>query len=191
MRSLFARPLERLMVSPGSGGRRWRVLAPCFVPCVAGGLASAGDAGGRQYSAYSDTKKPVISSTPRWRTCAGFGRRSASTIGRPRRPSLSCAPRTSGSRAHQRGGTPEHLRQLMAVGQEPRHVEGPAALRARGASGLLQQLQTGRGRVRRGGAQPRRRGPDARAAVRRLGLDRYQNAWVAVWFPRVRRRRVP
>jgi hypothetical protein len=31
------------------------------VLCVAGGLASAGDAGGRQYSAYSDTKKPVIS----------------------------------------------------------------------------------------------------------------------------------
>ncbi len=61
MRSLFARPLGRLVVSLGSGGRRWRVLAPCLVLCVAGGLASAGGAGGRQYSAYSDTKKPVIS----------------------------------------------------------------------------------------------------------------------------------
>ena len=61
MRSLFARPFGRLVESLGSGGRRWRVVAPCLVLCVAGGLASAGDAGGRQYSAYSDTKKPVIS----------------------------------------------------------------------------------------------------------------------------------
>jgi hypothetical protein len=61
MRSLFARPLGRLVELLGSGGRRWRVLAPCLVLCVAGGLASAGDAGGRQYSAYSDTKKPVLS----------------------------------------------------------------------------------------------------------------------------------
>src|SRR4028118_2320397 len=61
MRSLFARPLGRLVELLGSGGRRWRVLAPCLVLCVAGGMASAGDAGGRQYSAYSDTKKPVLS----------------------------------------------------------------------------------------------------------------------------------
>ena len=61
MRSLFARPFGRLVASLGSGRRGWRVLAPCLVLCVAGGLASAGDAGGRQYSAYSDTKKPVIS----------------------------------------------------------------------------------------------------------------------------------
>ncbi len=61
MRSLFARPLGRLVESLGSGGRGRRVLAPCLVLCVAGGLASAGDAGGGQYSAYSDTKKPVLS----------------------------------------------------------------------------------------------------------------------------------
>jgi len=29
--------------------------------CIAGGLASAGDAGGREYSAYADPEKPVIS----------------------------------------------------------------------------------------------------------------------------------
>ncbi len=61
MRSLFARPLGRLVVSLGSGGRGRRLVAPCLALCVAGGLASAGGAGGQEYSAYSDTKKPVIS----------------------------------------------------------------------------------------------------------------------------------
>ena len=61
MRSLFARPLGRLMVSLGSGGRGRRLVAPCLVLCLAGGLVSAGGAGGRDYSAYADPKKPVIS----------------------------------------------------------------------------------------------------------------------------------
>lgn len=61
MRSLLARPLGRLMESLGSGGRGRRVLAPCLVFCIAGGLASAGGAGGKEYSAYADPKKPVIS----------------------------------------------------------------------------------------------------------------------------------
>ncbi len=61
MRSLFARPLGRLVVSLGSGGRGRRLVAPCLALCVAGGLASAGGAGGQEYSAYADTKKPVIS----------------------------------------------------------------------------------------------------------------------------------
>lgn len=61
MRSLLTRPLGRLMVSLGSEGRVRRLVAPCLALCVAGGLASAGDAGGREYSAYSDPEKPVIS----------------------------------------------------------------------------------------------------------------------------------
>ena len=61
MRSLFARPLGRLMVSLGSGGRGRRLVAPCLVLCLAGGLVSAGGAGGQDYSAYADPKKPVIS----------------------------------------------------------------------------------------------------------------------------------
>ncbi len=58
MRSLFAHPLGRLMVSLGSGRR---LVAPCLVLCLAGGLVSAGGAGGQDYSAYADPKKPVIS----------------------------------------------------------------------------------------------------------------------------------
>jgi len=61
MRSLLARPLGRLMVSLGTGGRGRRLVAPCLVLCVAGGLVSAGDAGGQEYSAYADPEKPVIS----------------------------------------------------------------------------------------------------------------------------------
>ena len=61
MRSLFARPLGRLVVSPSFGGRGRRLVAPCLAVCVAGVLASAGDAGGREYSAYTDPEKPVIS----------------------------------------------------------------------------------------------------------------------------------
>ncbi len=61
MRSLLARPLGRLVESLGSGGRGRRLVAPCLVLCVAGGLASMGEAGGQEYSAYSDTEKPVIS----------------------------------------------------------------------------------------------------------------------------------
>lgn len=61
MRSLLTRPLGRLVVSLGAGGRGRRLVAPCFVLCVAGGLAPAGDAGGQEYSAYADPEKPVIS----------------------------------------------------------------------------------------------------------------------------------
>jgi hypothetical protein len=61
MRSLLSRPLGRLVESLGSGGNKRRVLAPCLVLCVAGGLASAGAAGGQEYSAYADPEKPVIS----------------------------------------------------------------------------------------------------------------------------------
>ena len=61
MGSLFARPLGRLVVSLGSGGRGRRLVASCLVLCVAGGVASAGDAGGQEYSAYADPEKPVIS----------------------------------------------------------------------------------------------------------------------------------
>jgi len=61
MRSLLSRPLGRLVVSLGSGGRGRRLAAPCLALCVVGSLASAGDAGGREYSAYADPKKPVIS----------------------------------------------------------------------------------------------------------------------------------
>ena len=61
MRSLFARPLGRLVQSLGSGGRGRRLVAPCLALCLVGGFASAGGAGGQEYSAYSDTKKPVIS----------------------------------------------------------------------------------------------------------------------------------
>ena len=61
MRSLFARPLGRLLVSLGSGGRRRRVLATCLAVCAAGLLVSAGTVGGREYSAYADPEKPVIS----------------------------------------------------------------------------------------------------------------------------------
>lgn len=61
MRSLLTRPLGRLVASLGSGGRARRLAAPCLVLCVAGGLASAGDAAGREYSAYADPEKPVIS----------------------------------------------------------------------------------------------------------------------------------
>ncbi len=63
MRSLLARPLGRLSVSLGPGGRgRRRLMAPCLFVCVVGGLtASAGDAGGQEYSAYADPEKPVIS----------------------------------------------------------------------------------------------------------------------------------
>lgn len=57
MRSL----LTRLVVSLGSEVRVRRLVAPCLALCVAGGLASAGDAGGREYSAYADPEKPVIS----------------------------------------------------------------------------------------------------------------------------------
>jgi len=49
------------MVSLGTGGRGRRLVAPCLVLCVAGGLVSAGDAGGQEYSAYADPEKPVIS----------------------------------------------------------------------------------------------------------------------------------
>ena len=62
MRSLLSRPLGRLLVSLGPGARGRRLVAPCLLRCVAGGLASAGDAGGREYSAYADPEKPVISS---------------------------------------------------------------------------------------------------------------------------------
>ncbi len=61
MRSLLARPLGRLVVSLGTGGRGRRLVASCLVLCVAGGLVSAGDAGGQEYSAYADPEKPVIS----------------------------------------------------------------------------------------------------------------------------------
>lgn len=61
MRSLLARPLGRLVVSLDASGRGRRLVAPCLVLCVAGGLAQAGDAGGREYSAYADLEKPVIS----------------------------------------------------------------------------------------------------------------------------------
>jgi hypothetical protein len=61
MRSLLVRPLGRLVASLGSGKRGRRIVAPCLVLCVAGGLASAGDAGGQEYSAYADPEKPVIS----------------------------------------------------------------------------------------------------------------------------------
>ncbi len=61
MRSLLARLPGRLLASLGSGGRGRRLAAPCLVLCVAGGLTSAGAAGGQGYSAYADTEKPVIS----------------------------------------------------------------------------------------------------------------------------------
>src|SRR3712207_5442372 len=61
MRSLLSRPLGRLAGSLGSGGRGRRVLAPCLLLCVAGGLASAGGAGGQEYSAFADPQKPAIS----------------------------------------------------------------------------------------------------------------------------------
>jgi hypothetical protein len=60
MRSLLSRPLGRLQVSLGSGGRGRRLVAPCLALFVAGGLASAGAAGGQEYSAYADPDKPVI-----------------------------------------------------------------------------------------------------------------------------------
>lgn len=61
MRSLVTRPLGRLVASLGAGGRARRLVAPCLALCAAGSLASAGDAGGREYSAYADPEKPVIS----------------------------------------------------------------------------------------------------------------------------------
>ncbi len=62
MRSLLARPLGRLLVSFGAGGRGRRLMVPCLLLCVVGGLTtSAGGAGGREYSAYADPEKPVIS----------------------------------------------------------------------------------------------------------------------------------
>lgn len=62
MRSLLARPLGRLLVSLGAGGRGRRLMVPCLFLCVAGGLTtSAGDAGGQEYSAYADPEKPVVS----------------------------------------------------------------------------------------------------------------------------------
>jgi hypothetical protein len=61
MRTLLARPLGRLLESLRSGGRGGRVFALCLVLCIAGGLAAAGDAGGREYSAFADPEKPVIS----------------------------------------------------------------------------------------------------------------------------------
>lgn len=60
MRSLLTRPLGRLVASLGAGGRGRRLLAPCLALCAAGSLASAGDAGGQEYSAYADPGKPVI-----------------------------------------------------------------------------------------------------------------------------------
>ena len=61
MRSQLSRPLGRLVESLGSGGSGRRVLAPCLVLCIAGGLASSGAAGGQEYSAYADPQKPAIS----------------------------------------------------------------------------------------------------------------------------------
>jgi hypothetical protein len=61
MRSPFTRPLGRLLVSVCSAVRGRRVLASCLVLSVAGGLASAGGAGGQEYSAFADPEKPVIS----------------------------------------------------------------------------------------------------------------------------------
>lgn len=61
MRSLLARPLGRLLESLCSGGHGRRIMAPCLVLCAAGGLASAGDVGGQEYSAFADPEKPVIS----------------------------------------------------------------------------------------------------------------------------------
>jgi hypothetical protein len=61
MRSLFSRPLGRLLVSLGSAGRGRRLVAPCLALCAAGSLASAGGAGGQEYSAFEDPQKPVVS----------------------------------------------------------------------------------------------------------------------------------
>lgn len=61
MGSLLLRPLGRLVGSLRSGGRGRRLVAPCLALCVAGSLASAGGAGGQEYSAYADPEKPAIS----------------------------------------------------------------------------------------------------------------------------------
>ncbi len=61
MRSLLSRPLGRLVESLSSGGRGRRLVAPCLALCVAGSLASAGGAGGQEYSAFEDPQKPVVS----------------------------------------------------------------------------------------------------------------------------------
>lgn len=61
MRSPLSRPLGRLVEALGTGGRGRRVLAPCLMLCIAGGLASAGGAGGQEYSAFADPQKPAIS----------------------------------------------------------------------------------------------------------------------------------
>ena len=61
MRSLVTRPLGRVSVSLFSGGRARRLAAPLLALCAAGGLASAGGATEREYSAYEDPEKPVIS----------------------------------------------------------------------------------------------------------------------------------
>ncbi len=61
MGSLLLRPLRRLVGSLRSGGRGRRLVAPCLALCVAGSLASAGGAGGQEYSAYADPEKPAIS----------------------------------------------------------------------------------------------------------------------------------
>ena len=62
MRSFLARPFGRLSASLGAGGRGRKLVVPCLFVCVVGGLTtSAGDAGGREYSAYADPEKPVIS----------------------------------------------------------------------------------------------------------------------------------
>ena len=61
MRSLFSRPLGRLLVSLGSAGRGRRLVAPCLALCAAGSLTSAGGAGGQEYSAFEDPQKPVAS----------------------------------------------------------------------------------------------------------------------------------
>ena len=61
MRSLLTRPLGRLVLSLGTARR---LVAPCLVVCVAGGLALAGDSSAvdaQEYSAYADADKPVIS----------------------------------------------------------------------------------------------------------------------------------
>ena len=61
MRSLLARPLGRLVLGLDRRGRARRLAAPCLALCVAGGLASAGSAGGQEYSAFEDPHKPVVS----------------------------------------------------------------------------------------------------------------------------------
>ena len=61
MGSLFVRPLGRLLVSLGSGGRGRRLVVPCLALFVAGSLAAVGGAGGQEYSAFEDPQKPVVS----------------------------------------------------------------------------------------------------------------------------------